>query len=388
MKYNIDFDSEQYKAGAGKDFIHAAASLDGDWICHAFSVPMDRYYRDLPYQRIVRDEAVKAVGKELDLDLINFNPFDTGVVLNASLFGGTPHYHSNSTPVLEPVINEPADVYALEKRIDALSDEALLYEGVLHKKFWEASSFWSKSRGLSMKAPASGGTKGIATVCGQLCGVTNFLMWIMTDPVEMRALTALVGRTFMRYIKASRDFDGLEDLNGLGLASDLTGLMSPDSYIEFCGSEEKDLYEAFALAGERYYHSDSNMERHVEALSSIGVTTVNIGPMVSVNAILSQNRSMKIDGQIPPVRVLWQGSTDLVVDAARQDINDMINSDADLSYLKVCTAGSINPGTPLDNIRAMYWTAMNFGRLKMDVDPGLSSIPIEFDRKEMVNQIS
>jgi uroporphyrinogen-III decarboxylase len=349
---------------------------------------MDKYYMDYSYQRKVQAEARDVVNSQLNLNLIRDFVIDTGVVLNASLFGGKPNYHSNSTPVLVPVINDPSDVAALAKRIDSLSDEALMHEGILQKHHWEAAEFWKNSEGRPLQAPASEGTKGIATVCGQLCGVTNFLMWLILNPEEMKELTSLVGRTFKRYIGACRGFEGKEDLNQLSFASDVSGLMSPEFYDEFCAPHEKDLYEEFAPTGIRYYHSDSNMKQHVGILDKIGVTDVNIGPIISVAEINSQVPAMRIHGQVPPVRVLWQGSTDLVVDSVRQDINDMTSSGADLSQLVVCTAGSVNPGTPLENIEAMLWAAMEFGLLKGNVKESLSSIPVDFDRKEHVNQIS
>ena len=388
MKYDIDFDLELYKAGVGNEFVNTSASLDGDWICYEFGIPMDKYYSDYSYQREVQAEARKTINEKLNLNLIRDFVIDTGVVLNASLFGGKPSYHSNSTPVLEHVINDPSEVYALSKRIDALSNEALMHEGILHRHHWEAAEYWKNKEGRPLQAPAVGGTKGIATVCGQICGVTNFLMWLMINPDEMRELTSLVGRTFKRYIQASRAFEGKENLDRLSFASDVSGLMSPNVYREFCAPIEKDLYETFAPSGTRYYHSDSNMKQHVGILKDIGVTDVNIGPMISVDEIVSRTPKMRIHGQVPPVTVLWQGSTDLVVDSVRQDINDMKASGADLSQLIVCTAGSINPGTPLENIEAMLWAAGDFGKLKGDVNPLLKGIPVDFNRSELVNQIS
>jgi|GEM_PF-565385 len=388
MKYKIIFDPDLYKKGAGLDFLNASATLDGDWVCHAFNIPMDRYYGDYAYQREMLAGARDVVNKELNLNLIKESVIDTGVVMNASLFGGKPNYHSNSTPVLDPVINDPSDVYALAERIDAVSDEGLMFEGILHKHHWEAAEYWKEQEGRPLKAPASGGTKGIATICGQLCGVTNFLIWMMTNPDEMKILTSLVGRTLKRYIGACRAFEGVENMNSLSFASDVTGLMSPDTYGEFCAHHEKELYKKFAPTGIRYYHSDSNMSNHIELLKWIGVSDVNIGPMISVKHILNAAPKMRIHGQIPPVRVFWQGSTDLVVDAVRQDINDLKESGSALSQLQVCTAGSINPGTPLENIRAMFWAAMEYGKLNEEVNPDLDSIPVEFDRKELVNQIS
>ena len=387
-KYPIEYDSEAFLRGNGVDFIPARAGLDGDWVCQFLGIPFDRYYTDYVFQLESLDRARAMVEKEIGFQLVGDKVYDHGVILNASLFGGAVQYHDNSTPVLAPVVSDPADVGALAARIDGVSDEGLMHEGVLHQEYWRAVAVREKRDGAEPEAPASGGTKGIATVCGQLCTVTNFLTWLYTNPVEMMELTSLVGRTFMRYIGACREFDGCEDDDGLGFASDLAGLMSPDTYRTFCAPGEKALYDRYAPNGSRFYHADSNMRNHVGILRDIGVTDVNIGPMVSVTDILTAVPEMTIHGQVPPTQVLWQGSPGLVVDAVRSDIEELKQAGAPLKQLQVCTAGSINPGTSLENIKAMFWAASVYGRFDGDVPPDLAAIPIEFDRLSVVDQVS
>jgi uroporphyrinogen-III decarboxylase len=387
-KYPVELDADAYRAGAGTEFVPAKASLGGDWACEQLGVPFDRYYTSFEVQQETTRRARELVEAELGLQIVPRRAYDHGVILNASLFGGDVRYHANATPVLEPVVTEPADVASLASRIDAVGNEGLMHEGRLHPEYWAAAKRLEEIDGLPQKAPASRGTKGLATVCGQLCGVTNFLLWLHTDPQEMAELAALVGRTFRRYVRASRAFDGAEDADGLSFASDLTGLMSPDDYRHFCAPHERRLYETFAPLGERYYHADSNLRRHVGALAEIGVTTVNIGPMVSVADILAASPGMKIDGQVPPTQVLWRGTPDLVVDAVRRDIAEVEAAGGSLEQLRVCTAGSINPGTPLENIRAMFWAAMTYGRYDRQIAPELAEIPIEFDRAAVVDQVS
>ena len=390
VKYAVDFDAVRYREGAGRDFVPVEIALDGDWMCERYRIPMDRYYRDYAFQQEVRDRARAEVRDSLDLELIGPFGVDQGVVTNASLFGGKVRYPANATPTLEPVVGEPKDVADLERRIDALSDDALLEAGELQSARWRWLRRLELERGVPARSPAGRGTKGVATVCGQLCGVTAFLTWLVTDPREAAALTALVGRTFARYIASCRAHDGLEGADGLGFASDLSGLMSPELYGRFCAPHESSLYERFAPAGQRYYHADSNMGRHVPALRAIGVNAVNIGPMVSTADILEAAPDMVVHGQVPPTQVLWQGSPDLVVDAVRRDVRDMMTASAGPSQLVVTTAGSVNPGTPLENIKALYWAAMEYGRIGSGgglADPRPDE-PLGFDRRGTVMQIS
>jgi uroporphyrinogen decarboxylase len=387
VKYRITVDVEQYREGSGTEFLPVQASLDGDWICERFALRMDRYYSDYDYQDSKREAARSVVLDELGIDLIASGTVDQGVVTNASLFGGRPVYHSNSTPVLEPVVSTPQDVSDLERRMDAIPDDKLLRLGVLQEKRWR----WFEERQSSKPpGPASGGTKGIATICGQLCGVTNFLMWLATNETEMLALTALVGRTLERYVAASRAADGIPDADGFGFASDLSGLMSPDHYSTFCGPHEGKLFERFAPSGGRFYHADSNMKNHIPALVDIGVSAVNIGPMVSAEHIYRTAPGMVVVGQVPPTQTLWRGSPDDVVDAVRRDVRDAMAAGVGSDQLVISTAGSINPGTPVENLRALHWAAMEYARIDRDgkvVDPRPDE-EINFDRAAVVNQVS
>jgi hypothetical protein len=42
----------------------------------------------------------------------------------------------------------------------------------------------------------------------------------------------------------------------------------------------------------------------------------------------------------------------------------------------------------LENIKAMFWAATEFGRFDGEVRDDLSAIPVEFDRQTLVTQIS
>ena len=85
---------------------------------------------------------------------------------------------------------------------------------------------------------------------------------------------------------------------------------------------EGELFERFAPAGERFYHADSNLKNHIQSLVKIGVSALNIGPMVSAGHIYRTAPDMTVVGQVPPTQTLWLGSPDDVVDAVRQDVRD------------------------------------------------------------------
>ena len=142
MRYTVTFDVERYRAGSGAQFLPVRAALDGDWICERFKLPMDRYFSDYDYQDSERETARLVVLDELGIDLIPPRHVDQGVVTNASLFGGRAVYHSNSTPVLEPVVCTPHDVSSLETRIDATADDELLRLGDLQERRWR----WLENR--------------------------------------------------------------------------------------------------------------------------------------------------------------------------------------------------------------------------------------------------
>jgi uroporphyrinogen decarboxylase len=358
MKYEIDMQRFWEINNKCLDFsgpvqrVPVSIDLPGDWICAFLGLDNEKYYSVFKYQQENRMRCSEITQRELGYTI---SPaIDFGVIMDSSIYGGQVHYESTATPTLKPVINTPEEIDDfIEKayKIDIL--QAGLVPDYLSWREKLISQY-----GIKLSYGAS--IKGCATMLGQLCGITNFLMWIVLYPEQIRKLVQCWLDTSIRYIKLMREITGYTaEKQTFSLQSDVTGMMSPDLYDEFIKESEKKLYDTFAPDADavRYYHADSHMLHHLNSLRGIGVNQVNIDPYVEPVQILEKMPDVIIHGQIPPTKVLLYGTADDVVECVRRDINQAGPG----KHLIITTAGSINPGTSIENLKAICYAAEIYG---------------------------
>jgi uroporphyrinogen decarboxylase len=326
--------------------------LDGDWICDFMKLDNAKYYADFNYQQEHRLKCNEITQKELAYTILP--EVDFGVVMDASIYGGTVHYESNATPTLKPAINDPSEIDALVEKMNQVN---LLEQGLIPKYLeWRAQI---KMRyGIDLTYGDS--IKGCATMLGQICGVTNFMTWIVTDPDEIHKLVACWLETSKRYIETMRQTTNFpQDQAGFSFASDLAGMISPQLYREFIKEAEHQLFRLYAPSPEdkRYYHADYHMLHHLETFATMGVNEVNIDPYIDPQQILAKLPAVVVYGQIPPTKILLYGTPEEVIEYAKRDIEQAGPG----KHLVLCTAGSINPGTSFENLKAMCYAVKKYG---------------------------
>ena len=114
------------------------------------------------------------------------------------------------------------------------------------------------------------------------------------------------------------------------------------------------------IKGGRYYHADSRMQHQIENLRPLDPAMVNFGPDLSVNEILDKLPGVAIFGQVPPTDVLWNGTPDEVRETAIRNIKDVYATRK--GRIVVSSAGSVNPGTPLENLKALMEAPLEYER--------------------------
>jgi uroporphyrinogen decarboxylase len=327
-------------------------NLDGDWICEYLKLDNAKYYADFDYQQEQRLRCSEITEKEFAYTI--HPSVDFGVIMDSSVYGGKVNYESNATPTLKPVINDPGEIDGFVEKMYKVD---ILQQGLV-PKYLEWREKINARYGIDLKYGRS--IKGCATMLGQICGITNFLTWIMTDPDEIHTLIDCWLEISKRYLKYMRKLTGLSDeQHGLSFASDVAGMVSPDLYRDFIMQAEKELYDMFSPnpGDSRYYHADSHMLHHLESLREIGVNRVNIDPYIEPKQILEKMPDVVVHGQIPPTKVLLYGTPEEVYACAKRDIEQAGPG----KHLVLCTAGSINPGTTFENLKAMCQAAEDFG---------------------------
>lgn len=326
--------------------------IPGDWVCLKMQLDNAKYYSDFEYQYDARCRCNELLSRELGIQLTP--QVDFGVVQDASIYGGKVHYDSHATPTLTPVLEDPSEIPALIDRMDKTDP----LDAGLVPQYLQWREAFRKRTGISL--PYGKSQKGAATMLGQLCSITNFLTWILTDPEEIRLLIECWQRTSIRYLTALRKETGTDACqDAFSIQSDVTGLMSGALYRESLMQAELALYNAFAtdVGAIRYYHADSHMLQHLDALREIGVNQVNIDPYIEPAAIMEKIPGVIIHGQIPPTSVLLYGTAEEIQRCVKRDIEQA----GPTRQLILTTAGSINPGTPMENLYAMCEAVERWG---------------------------
>ena len=325
--------------------------LISDWIMGHMDADYVRYYTDCRYQQETRLACGAITEKELSCAI---GPaIDFGVIQDASIYGGEFVCLDKATPVLTGAVREPADIDGLVERMANID----IFNSGLIPRYFEWRGFIKREYGADMTYGAS--IQGCATMMGQILGITNFLTWIMTEPERIKNLIDCWYETSVRYIDAMRRATGFASAGWFGIYSDLTGLLSPALYADFIQDKERMLYERYAGGPDdiRFYHADYHMLHQLPALKAIGVNRVNIDPDADCESILKLMPDVVIVGQIPPTSVLLYGTPEDVRRCVKRDIDQAGKTRS----LIISTAGGINPGTSIENLKAICDAAEEFG---------------------------
>lgn len=337
----------------GEDIPRVPVSLylNGDWICAYMQLDCARYYTEYDYQQQMREKCSKSTEKEFGYKIMP--EIDFGVILDASVYGGALRCGRDATPVLEPVIHDPEEIGPFISRME---NTDFLSSGLV-PRFLEWRERIQRDYGITITYGDS--IKGCATMLGQLCGITNFLTWIMTDPDEIRELVEFWKRMSVRYLESMRSATGFKGQNKFSFASDVAGMLPPYLYDEFIREAEGEIYERFAPGsqGRRYYHADYHMLHLLPLLKSIGVNEVNVDPYIEAEEILKVMPDTVIYGQIPPKDILLRGTPESI----HQCVKNNIRQAGEGKHIVVSTVGSVNPHTSFDNLRAVCEAVEEFG---------------------------
>lgn len=332
--------------------VPVSITLDGDWLCEYLQLDNVLYYSDYRYQQDNRLKCSEITEKEFGYRVLP--NVDFGVVMDASVYGGKVHYESKATPTLKPVVNEPEAIDALVER---MSQANILEQGLIPMYLeWRAKI--KTEYGIELTYGDS--IKGCATMLGQICGITNFLTWIATDTEQIEKLVGCWLETSKRYLQTMRQVTGFPvNRTGFSFYSDVAGMLPPQMYRDLIMQAELELYELFAPnpGDKRFFHADYHMLHHLDAFREMGVNEVNIDPYIDPRQILAKLPEAVVYGQIPPTKILLYGTPEEVIACAKRDIEQAGPG----KHLVLCTAGSINPGTTFENLKALCYAAETYG---------------------------
>ncbi|MGQ9629213.1 MAG: uroporphyrinogen decarboxylase family protein [bacterium] len=277
---------------------------------------------------------------------------NAGSVVYSSLFGGRIIYPDNTPPWIAPAIESKEDIPAVIKRA---RDAEITELGIVPR--------WLKWRQRILDEYGVNVTMGYsfhgpATMSAMLCGTTRFLYFLYDYPDFMRDLYRAIEEVGIRFMREMRLITGLP-MRGMGVYDDDSALLSPGLFEEFEYPVLERWYREFSPSpgDRRYLHSDGDMTHLLGYLNRLGVNHVNLGPAVDIARIREKMPKTVIHGHIPPF-LLRNGEPEEIVERVREDFRKVGHDGG----VVVDTAGSINDGTPFENIRALMFAVENFCR--------------------------
>ncbi|MEJ5169764.1 MAG: uroporphyrinogen decarboxylase family protein [Fimbriimonadales bacterium] len=198
------------------------------------------------------------------------------------------------------------------------------------------------------------------TVCCSLRGATEFCMDLLEDPTYAEELLDFVTEAIEHRIAAFRRELGLPEVQqGFGWADDSVALLSVEQYREFVLPRHRRLVERFSKGGPNSVHLCGDATRHFRTLrDELNVRSFDTGFPVEFGSL---RRQLGPDVEVlggPSVPLLLHGSPD---ELARETSRILRSGITEGGRFILREGNNLAPGTPLENLWAMYETVRREG---------------------------
>jgi uroporphyrinogen decarboxylase len=268
-----------------------------------------------------------------------------GMCSEPSAFGARSAFPRNEFPHAFPSIRSPGEIDSLEVP-DPVKDglgPLMINRLRLNKPVIEEA-------GHKIRFSVSRGPLNIASY---LMGTTEFMMAMMTHPMEVHLLL----RKITDYLVAFHNHQGVQfpTIDGILVLDDIIGFISRDQFVEFGFPYFSELYDREVAV--KFLHNDASCMESVRFLPEIGVNLFNMGFDTDLNQLkeLTGHRVTML-GNIPPRDVLSNGSATEVKNAAIQLIRGL----KDPSRVIFSCGGGVPPGVSSENLTIFIDTVQRF----------------------------
>ncbi len=202
--------------------------------------------------------------------------------------------------------------------------------------------------------------RGPVTAVMSVCGVENVILWLIDYPEVMDRLRDILAVKIVEYCGLLREATGAPE-HGFAFYDDNCGMLNVGLYERFGKPILAHGFSVFSPneGDRRYQHSDSNMAHLLRQLASVGLTDGNFGPMIRPKVIRQQMPRTVIHGQLPPF-TFSREAPEVIHEAVRRDLEEAAADGG----LVVHTAGSVNPGSKLEGLRAVMSAIQQYGRYR------------------------
>ncbi|NLG89358.1 MAG: methylcobamide--CoM methyltransferase [Clostridiaceae bacterium] len=196
--------------------------------------------------------------------------------------------------------------------------------------------------------PVFGGIIGPYSLAGRLSGMSEIMVALMLEPDSVHALLAKTTAFLIDYALAFKK----AGTNGIIIAEPAAGLLSPDQCQEFSSDYVKRVVDS--VQDDHFIvilHNCGNTENLVKSMLSTGSIGLHFGNAVDMKKIMPQIPSgTAAFGNIDPAGIMKNGSPDEV----RAKTLTLLKEMKPYKNFVLSTGCDTPPGTPLENIHALY----------------------------------
>jgi uroporphyrinogen decarboxylase len=225
---------------------------------------------------------------------------------------------------------------------------------------------WNEAR---ERVVANGGTvpsyrsqRGPVTFAMSVYGVENLVFLIHDRPDLAARFSDLITRAILeraRILDEEAGYAAGEAPSGFYWLDDNCAMLNPDMYEFFAYPILKQVFDRYSPnpGDRRGQHSDSDMEHLLPLLGKLQMTEVNLGPTLTVSSIRMHLPETVIHGQLSPFAFSRCEQVNIVAELLRD--YEMAQENRGLIFT---TAGSINNGSRLRDMRLLMAAIQEFGR--------------------------
>lgn len=265
-----------------------------------------------------------------------------GMAAEPSAFGARVVWHHDRPPSIEPVRGGLAALAGVEPanpREHGMMPLAL--------RLYEDAAARLKAEGLSIKMVAARGPLAVAV---WLIGVSELMVSLKREPDATRALLDTLTGTIIRWLRAQADAVG--GVEGILLLDDIPGMLSPKMFDAMAAPYLARILDAFdGLV--RVYHNDTPCEHLLPKLGALPFEVWNFSHETDIATVQAALPGKTLMGNVPPLRVLAQGTPEEVYAHARACVEKTGGR-----RLVLSAGGGTNAGTTAENVDALVAAAM------------------------------
>jgi uroporphyrinogen-III decarboxylase len=271
-----------------------------------------------------------------------------GMAAEPSAFGAKLHFHPDSPPSIEPLVNDLASwasVKPANPHRDGLMPLLLRLYEVLDQRL--------QAEGLGINMVCA---RGPMTVASWLTGTTTLMMGVISQPAEVSKILDTMTTTIIRWLRAQ--LEALRQPQGIMLLDDVVGMVSKRHYDELIHPHLRRIFDEFEGLI-RVYHNDTPCPHLLESLAEANFDVFNFSHELDIAAVKAKmGHRVALMGNVPPLDVGVRGTPADVARWARE----CLEKGAPGGGMILSFGGGVSPGTPPENIDALLDAARAWSR--------------------------